>query len=93
VLKYEQCRDQELVVTMHKSRDVKDLENRTQVWLCKEFNFKPEEGQRFKLIFKNRLLNSAASLSDSDIKQDAKVYVQICDDDDQKAGESKDVKP
>lgn len=41
-------------------------------------------------MFKNRTLNSTASLSDSDVKEDAKVYVQIIDDDDKKA---EDVKP
>ena len=41
-------------------------------------------------MFKNRTLNSTASLIDSDVKEDAKVYVQIIDDDDKKA---EDVKP
>ena len=78
---------------MHKSRDVKDLENRTQVWLCKKFNFLPEKGQRFRLMFKNRTLYSTASLSDSDVKEDAKVFVQIIDNDDQKADQTNDAKP
>ncbi len=67
---------------MHKSRDVSDLHNSAQTWLCREFNFRPDEGQTFKLMHKNQALNTSLSLVDAHITFNAKVYVQVVEKDD-----------
>jgi len=75
VLKWEGFKDQELVFTIHKSRDVQDLITKTQGWLCENFNFLPQEGQTFKLFFKNRALDAKHSLTEAGITDEATIFV------------------
>ena len=44
VLRYENFEDQVLDLTIHKSRDLQDVRERTTNWLCEKFNFMPQEG-------------------------------------------------
>ena len=44
VLRYENFEDQILDLTIHKSRDLQDVRERTTNWLCEKFNFMPQEG-------------------------------------------------
>ena len=76
ILSYDDFDTQELPLQIHTSRDVSDLYSRTQVWMMDNFNFMPQMGQEFNLLYRNKKLDRKASLKESGITEDgAKIYV------------------
>ena len=79
-LKYESYAAQELTVEMHKSRDVSDLYDRTETWLTQCFNYQPGAGRGINLLYRNRVLDRKKTLKESEVTEDAKVFVQLIDE-------------
>ena len=77
---------------INKTRDVTDLYNRTESWLCDEFKFTPED-DRLSLLYKNRRLEKALSLEAAGITDDAKVFVQIRDEEADEADTPEEIVP
>ena len=81
ILKYMNYNRQELNVQIHKSRDVSDLYSRAKSWMVDEFDFRPDLGQEFVLLYKNKRIDRNVTLKAAGLETDSKVFVQIIDDD------------
>ena len=81
ILKYMNYNRQELNVQIHKSRDVSDLYSRAKSWMVDEFDFRPDLGQEFVLLYKNKRIDKNVTLKAAGLETDSKVFVQIIDDD------------
>ena len=77
---------------INKTRDVIDLYSRTETWLCDEFKFTRED-DRLNLLYKNRRLDKNLSLTDAGITDDAKVFVQIKDEEADMADAPEEIVP